>query len=377
MIYSRKSLQQGFTLIELLVVIAIIAVLIALLLPAVQAAREAARRAQCTNNLKQLGLAVQNYISEQNVFPPLLESWNLSGVAGPQVGLDWPMNWAVALLPFIEQGALYNSVNYSAGAEDPPNLVTVTETKVAALVCPSESFKVGPWVFTSWANYRANFGGPAPIASFSGAFVVFTPSSLGTSGPAIPTSSPNWGSFGMEAVTDGTSNTAALSEKLMGTAGFGNETGTPTITPSQQDLALRGMFLSTLSVTADSGGAAMALSFYQSCQSIPGTQTLIPISGAWCGAVWDGSHFGTLNYNSYDHWNTPNQFSCAAANSYGGGGGVGSYNDAITATSHHPGGVNVGFCDGSVHFIKNSISAPTWWGMGSRNLGEVIDSSAY
>src|SRR3954467_5114314 len=96
--------RSGFTLIELLVVIAIIAVLIALLLPAVQAAREAARRAQCTNNLKQLGLALHNYVSQQNCFPPLCGNMWRSG-GSPGWG-NWPLGWAVMLMPMMEGQAL-------------------------------------------------------------------------------------------------------------------------------------------------------------------------------------------------------------------------------------------------------------------------------
>ena len=95
-------LRRGFTLIELLVVIAIIAVLIALLLPAVQAAREAARRAQCVNNLKQLGLGVQNYLSTNDSFPPLFANFGLNGNQPAVTGGPWPLGWAVALTPFIE-----------------------------------------------------------------------------------------------------------------------------------------------------------------------------------------------------------------------------------------------------------------------------------
>src|SRR5580693_3731103 len=117
--FSRRGGERGFTLIELLVVIAIIAVLIALLLPAVQAAREAARRIQCTNNLKQLGLAIHNYISANNSFP--------SGVVfnskvAPCTGYSFGSNcqsttWFVLTLPFIEGGSLFNTFNFAVGSE--------------------------------------------------------------------------------------------------------------------------------------------------------------------------------------------------------------------------------------------------------------------
>jgi prepilin-type N-terminal cleavage/methylation domain-containing protein/prepilin-type processing-associated H-X9-DG protein len=373
--------RRGFTLIELLVVIAIIAVLIALLLPAVQAAREAARRAQCTNNMKQLGLAVHNYLAQQNALPPLYTSFNYVGTATPNVnfgGGPWPLGWAVALLPFVEQQALYNSANYSAGSYDPQNYNTLSFTKVATLVCPSESLAVGPWVSSNVANYRANFQGPPTIGTWSGPIVVFAnnqslsgPSSYNNSymGPVTPGS-----------ITDGLSNTAAISEKLIGTSGFGNSSGASTITAANRAMALRGMFATNIAISSklDSGGQVVAQQFYTACNSIPGTQTLSTYSGYWCGATWNGSHGGTLNFNAYDHWNTPNKWSCLSSDSPGSiQNSPGSWTDAITATSNHPSGVNVAFCDGSVRFVKDSISPQTWWALGTRNIGEVIDASSY
>jgi prepilin-type N-terminal cleavage/methylation domain-containing protein/prepilin-type processing-associated H-X9-DG protein len=369
--------RRAFTLIELLVVIAIIAVLIALLLPAVQAAREAARRAQCTNNLKQLGLATANYLSQNGCFPPVMEDFNYNGVTPPIPG-DWPLSWAVALLPFYEQGPLYNAANMSYGAPQPYNN-TVSYSKLSALICPSESFKVGPWISSNFANYRASFGGPGVMSAWSGAFVVMTPNVNGQSGCDCYTNQ-NTGSFGTEGVTDGTSNTAAISEKLIGTSGFGNSSGASSITASNRNLALRGMFATSITVNVDAGltAPAVALQFYQACNGIPGTTLLSTYSGWWCGAVWDGSHWGTLDFNAYNHWNTPNKFSCLATNSYGSvQNSPGSINDAITPTSDHPGGVNVAFLDGSVHFIKDSINPQTWWALGTRNQGETLSSDSY
>src|SRR5262245_46168355 len=162
-----KPMRRAFTLIELLVVIAIIAVLIALLLPAVQAAREAARRAQCVNNLKQIGLGLHNYVSVQSSFPPLAGNMWESGPAKPVMG-DWPLGWAASLMPFMEQQQLANAANYSFGSNAVENYQTVCRARVATFICPSESVGQGPWLASSWMNYCANAGGPASMSTWSG-----------------------------------------------------------------------------------------------------------------------------------------------------------------------------------------------------------------
>ena len=126
--------RSGFTLIELLVVIAIIAVLISLLLPAVQAAREAARRAQCLNNLKQIGLAIHNYHDVIGAFPPGYLS--RLGPDGDNTGPGW--GWAAMILPQIEQGPIFNAINFGLAIESPANQ-TARLTKIATFICPTDS----------------------------------------------------------------------------------------------------------------------------------------------------------------------------------------------------------------------------------------------
>jgi len=374
-----SSKRHGFTLIELLVVIAIIAVLIALLLPAVQSAREAARRAQCVNNLKQLGLAVHNYQQTNNSFPPL---WGNFGVPAPPNGPngtagEWPLGWGVGILPYIEQQPLYNATNYSGGAFNAMNQNTVSNTKISSYVCPSESVKNGPWVASTFINYHASFGGPEPISAWTGPFVPFLsdPSGFPGNSNVYPFGVSNLGVVDFSTVTDGLSNTALFSEKLIGLNGY------VSVPPGNRPTSLRVSYQTSFAtdVTGDpaamgTGGVAMATAFLQQCKSIPGTA--VPTNPTqWSGACWNGSHAGTLHFNAYNHYNTPNSLSCVAANSWGGA--PGGFNDIITATSLHSGGVNVGFCDGSVKFVKDSIATATWWAIGTRNQGEVISSDSY
>ena len=365
---SRRT-PRAFTLIELLVVIAIIAVLIALLLPAVQAAREAARRMQCTNNLKQLGMAMHNYISVHNCFAPLASNYARDGVSGPNLPNDWPMGWGVTMLPYVEQQALYNTANYSHSVNFQTNTKTLCATKVAAYICPSESAAEAPFYPGSWTNYAANFGGPATLGSWSGPIVFMGDSAQGlSSGSTDQTTKQGMGTIGVQAVGDGTSNTALFSERLIGLKGV-----TASVTAAGAN-ARRVAFRLTLPGKHNSGDLAQALKLVGACQSLPGTQASEG-SDAYSGGIWAGSHTGTLRFNAYNHFNTPNKLTCITSD--GSGGAPGGFNSLIAPSSNHPGGVNTAFCDGSVRFLKDTISTQTWWALGTRAGGEVVSSDQY
>jgi prepilin-type processing-associated H-X9-DG protein/prepilin-type N-terminal cleavage/methylation domain-containing protein len=195
--------RRAFTLIELLVVISIIGVLLALLLPAVQMAREAARRTQCTNNLKQIGLALHNYEATHHAFPPgYISNFDASGM---DTGPGW--GWAAMLLPQMEQKPLFDAVNFNLAIEDPSNL-TARLPLINVYLCPSDTVKPF-W----WAMVRTTTGIPtqricevAP-ANYVGVY--------GTSDPGIDGDGIFFrdGKVGLRDITDGTAQTLAVGER--------------------------------------------------------------------------------------------------------------------------------------------------------------------
>jgi prepilin-type N-terminal cleavage/methylation domain-containing protein/prepilin-type processing-associated H-X9-DG protein len=339
-----KAPRRGFTLIELLVVIAIIAVLIALLLPAVQAAREAARRSQCVNNLKQIGLSMHNYESSNGSLPPGRKSccWG---------------TWLLFSLPGVEQQALFNAWNFGGDYQwyqtaldanfrySGVNNITVTATRVPAYVCPSDGAATtltgiattinGNKMFVTSQNYVCNFGNISSLqpatynnvafggAPFSELDAVLLKTSVGMSGQVV---------VPFSAITDGLSNTMMISECVVGTAGAG-------LGQYKANYDLRGFSW---------WGSASNFTGYITPNS---TQPDVTESTGYCIYPYQG--------------NPP----CIGA-----AGAVQLYNGA---RSRHPGGVNVGFCDGSVKFIKNSINPITYRALSTTKGGEVVSADAY
>src|SRR5262245_15169513 len=292
--------RRGFTLIELLVVIAIIAVLIALLLPAVQAAREAARRAQCINNLKQLGLAAHNYISIHNVLPPgdMYNSGTnqrnpVTGITG-NGGDVYTYGWPVMLLTHLEQTALYNTFNFCFGFRDPggvappPRNTTVMYTTVAGLICPSESNSGKPQDPYGPLNYVGNWGGPGAIQTFSGTMI---------SPPFGDSVAPTTRVIGLQTIRDGTSSTALFSERLMGIA------NNPTIQRSHPE-AKRALFQVPTSVAENSGSVTGAMAVLTACQQLPITTN--SIASYRSGQIYTCAHPWAPIFNRYTHFGPPN-----------------------------------------------------------------------
>ncbi len=360
--------RRGFTLIELLVVIAIIAVLIALLLPAVQAAREAARRSQCVNNLKQIGLALHNYHSTHDVFP-------MGQAVSPVGGTGWAgYSSLTALCQYIEGGAIYNAINFSLdpnvaggyGTTTPGANYTAYFTEIRTYLCPSD-----PLAGVEKDDICSYYGSMGTTTLFQQGTTSNPPYSAGINGN--PTSQPFTGtgvffyaiSYGINAITDGTSNTVAFSESLVGDDNSSSNfrgNSVVNVTSGNPNAVLQNALTNVPVVTA--AGLACAQALKNKTNQIFGST----------GSQWIT---GTMCYNLFNTVLPPNNSQYAFGGCKFRGSGVLEGVNIMNAQSNHPGGVNTMFADGSVKFIKSTINQVTWMGLGTRGGGEVISADQY
>lgn len=357
-----RSRGSGFTLIELLVVIAIIAILIALLLPAVQMAREAARRTQCRNNLKQIGLALNNYHDVFALFPPN-DMRSDNGWSGNR-HVDQRYSMKFFLLPYMELSTMYNATNVNrpgAAFLDPaigwggnfrladPN-ITVRRERIEVFLCPSDTSD-HPGNGDRQAagqNYASNGGTERYFNNWRSNGIEYDPG--WDSAVAKP--------VGIRDVIDGTANTTAFSEWVKGRA--------------QGNIGQIANEKDPLAVVWGGDGAARATNF--GINNPNGNQLMENACQQNKAFSWDfrGEYWiwgNTGRGGGIGHTMRPNRKSCDA--------GWDTPTHLQAASSLHPGGVNVLFVDGSVRFVSSDVDYDTWRALGTRDGREKISNNAF
>jgi prepilin-type N-terminal cleavage/methylation domain-containing protein/prepilin-type processing-associated H-X9-DG protein len=341
----KAALRLGFTLIEVLVVIAIIAVFIALLLPAVQSAREAARRMQCVNNLKQLGIAIHNYEGVVGSLPPTLM------ITGRGTTVTWTNGFGAfpRIIPFAEQGPLFNSINFDVDMLTPPNTTIVVQV-LHVLICPSE---VRP-------PYRETAPGRRGVANYgfvTGDWYVWSGmTSLARNRSAFgPNQSKRLAEF-----TDGLSQTLFMSEGkafmdyYRDCPALSNINDPATIPPPDADpYAVAPEYLGGCVLRAGEGRTE----WFESGSHHTGITTAWPPNRRIPG----GPDFVFTDLDLTSSREKLGRPTFAAA----------------TARSYHPGGVNILLGDGSVRFVRSTVDGRTWRALGTVAGSEAISADSY
>lgn len=351
---ESRTQQHGFTLVELLVVIAIIGILVGLLLPAVQAAREAARRMSCSNNLKQLGLAMHNYESAHRKIPSNFSFGNSNSG-----------NFSIhaQMLPFMEQASLQNLLDFSQPMQVgccpgtlTPTFVVPAKTVLSFLRCPSDD---GPDLYDI-----KTLSGSGPVEQYSGNnYHINGGTSVGTLYDSrLPTDGISWTNSAVRFahITDGLSNTAAFSESLRG---LPIQTAPAPTNGRERRRTYINVACTWKSSTVPPTQPGLANGYQTPPDPKLFEAMTVAISRGWAGQRGAGWIHGREYYDTYNHYHNPNSdIPDMGTCGYG----------VFGARSNHPGGVQVVRCDGSVQFVSESIDLTSWRALGTRNGGDVL-----
>jgi prepilin-type N-terminal cleavage/methylation domain-containing protein/prepilin-type processing-associated H-X9-DG protein len=332
---------KAFTLIEVLVSISILGILMALLLPAIQGAREASRRTECTNHLKQIGLALQSYAASHGTFPPL-NGLSIRSEAERRIGASIPFSPFARMLTELDQPILFNAVNFGAGRRDPLGLVanaTVMRVTLAVLLCPSDGR--APVEGYGRNNYRVNHGldplGQVSLAS-----------------DRVPIDSypfSSWTAYSPADFPDGLSATLGASERLQGDW-------------------TRGAFRPRADVLQPWDSRDVPFSSPEElvdvCRSLKPQSDQVESRG---GESWFVSSIHCTTFNPFQAPNSP--VACYLSNVREGFENRVYHHGCIPATSAHPGGVNALAMDGHVRFVGDGIDVRVWRALSTRNGGEA------
>jgi prepilin-type N-terminal cleavage/methylation domain-containing protein/prepilin-type processing-associated H-X9-DG protein len=345
---SRRG-YRGFTLIELLVVIAIIAVLIGLLLPAVQKVREAANRIKCQNNLKQIGLACHNYQSTFGALPPG-SGPHPTKFTPPNTTAYYPPALLVLILPYVEGSNNYNLFNLDYDTLSDSVNAPARNQNISFYHCPSEQ---NP--YPRGSNYAANVGTTCNFFTnspqYAGPFNQVQPVSNPASNTSYPTGTP----IPITQISDGTSNTAMFADVKIGFNPSGTDPSANYAGPPTAPWHVR--YPTTWVQPADDLKPNASCAVSQNARYYAFTE----FYRSRPGFTW-----------AYTHTMPPNSTIGDCGNSVGGSSSNASH---VAARSYHPGGVNVGLCDGSVRFVADSIDFAVWQALGTRAGGEAVNAN--